>query len=128
MKLFYWDCLKQNGFWINKIIWIVWKLLECCFVLGFFFRVIAMIDLHIFQESAPVRCLSFHPSGDYILVGTQHPVCKFFWLFFTRLKVHRLMSYLLLMTFFDQWASSTATPMEKVCGPKGGLCWKINLI
>ena len=24
--------------------------------------------------------------------------------------------------FFDQWYSSTATPMEEVCGPKWGLC------
>ncbi|CAE1310649.1 CSTF1 [Acanthosepion pharaonis] len=30
------------------------------------------------QESAPVRCLSFHPSGDYILVGTQHPVLRLY--------------------------------------------------
>lgn len=25
------------------------------------------------QEAAEVRCLDFHPSGDFLLVGTQHP-------------------------------------------------------
>ena len=28
------------------------------------------------QEAAPLRCMAFHPSGDYLLVGTQHPTCK----------------------------------------------------
>ncbi|CAG2254509.1 CSTF1 [Mytilus edulis] len=28
------------------------------------------------QEATEVRCISFHPSGDYILVGTQHPTSR----------------------------------------------------
>ena len=30
------------------------------------------------QEAAPVRCLSFHPSGDYILCGTTHPTLRLY--------------------------------------------------
>ncbi|KAL5014386.1 hypothetical protein ScPMuIL_008656 [Solemya velum] len=30
------------------------------------------------QEAAPVRCLSFHPSGDFILVGTLHPTLRLY--------------------------------------------------
>ncbi|KAK2165794.1 hypothetical protein LSH36_45g07027 [Paralvinella palmiformis] len=30
------------------------------------------------QEAAEVRCLNFHPSGDYIIVGTQHPVLRLY--------------------------------------------------
>ena len=30
--------------------------------------------------------------------------------------------------FSDQWAPSTAAPMEKLCEPQEGLGWKINLI
>lgn len=29
------------------------------------------------QEVVGVRCLSFHPSGDYMLVGTEQSTCKF---------------------------------------------------
>lgn len=29
------------------------------------------------QEAAPVRCLSFHPSGDFLLVGADHPTGKY---------------------------------------------------
>lgn len=29
-----------------------------------------------FQESAPVNAISIHPTGDYLLVGTQHPVVR----------------------------------------------------
>ncbi|KAK7093311.1 cleavage stimulation factor subunit 1-like [Littorina saxatilis] len=28
------------------------------------------------QEAAPLRCLAFHPSGDYLLVGTEHPTLR----------------------------------------------------
>ncbi len=34
-------------------------------------------------------------------------------------KIHRLMSYLPLMSFFNQWDLSTATSIEEVCGQKG---------
>ncbi|XP_035697742.1 cleavage stimulation factor subunit 1-like isoform X7 [Branchiostoma floridae] len=30
------------------------------------------------QEADVVRCLSFHPSGDFILVGTQHPTLRLY--------------------------------------------------
>jgi cleavage stimulation factor subunit 1 len=30
------------------------------------------------QEAAEVRCISYHPSGDYILVGTQHPTLRLY--------------------------------------------------
>lgn len=44
-------------------------------------------------------------------------------------------SYLLLMTFsypkgwelLHFWNPSNTTPMEDVCGPQGGICWKLNL-
>ena len=29
------------------------------------------------QEVAVCRCLAFHPSGDYMLVGTDHQTCKY---------------------------------------------------
>ena len=28
------------------------------------------------QEVAGIRCLNFHPSGDYMLVGTEHSTCE----------------------------------------------------
>ena len=28
------------------------------------------------QEAAEVRTVAFHPGGDFILVGTNHPTCK----------------------------------------------------
>ena len=43
-------------------------------------------------------------------------------------KVHMMMSYLLLMTFFDQWDLSSATLMEEVCEMQRKLCWRINFI
>ena len=30
--------------------------------------------------------------------------------------------------FYNQMNPNTALPMEEVCGPQGGQCWKINLI
>ena len=33
------------------------------------------------QEAAEVRCIAFHPSGDFILVGTQHPTSQLLKLF-----------------------------------------------
>ena len=30
------------------------------------------------QEASPVRCLSFHPSGDYMLVGCQQPTLRLY--------------------------------------------------
>ena len=38
-----------------------------------------------------------------------------------------MMSYLLLITFLDQWDPSTAI-LKEVCELYGRLCWKINLI
>ena len=29
------------------------------------------------QEASEVTTMSFHPSGDFLLVGTQHPTCEF---------------------------------------------------
>ena len=46
---------------------------------------------------------------------------------FIGLKDHIMMSYLQLMTFLPM-ESNAAIPMEEVCGPKGVLWWKINLI
>ena len=31
----------------------------------------------VIPEVAATTCLSFHPSGDYMLVGTEHSTCKF---------------------------------------------------
>ena len=30
----------------------------------------------VVQEVAPVRCVCFHPSGDYMIVGTEQCTCK----------------------------------------------------
>jgi len=30
------------------------------------------------KEAHIVRCLAFHPSGDYLLVGTQHPTLRLY--------------------------------------------------
>ncbi|XP_067658895.1 cleavage stimulation factor subunit 1-like [Haliotis asinina] len=30
------------------------------------------------QEAAQVRCINFHPSGDYVLVGTEHPTLRLY--------------------------------------------------
>ena len=37
-----------------------------------FFMPLSSIALTL-QEAAEVRCLCFHPGGDYMLVGTEHP-------------------------------------------------------
>ena len=43
-------------------------------------------------------------------------------------KVYMMTSYLLLMTFFDQWDSSSVTMMEKVYGPQKMLKNKTYLV
>lgn len=32
----------------------------------------------LFQEAEPLKCIAFHPSGDYLVVGTQHPVVRLY--------------------------------------------------
>ena len=46
-------------------------------------------------------------------------------------KVHKMKSSFdnhitAIDDFFDQWDPSTVTSIEEVCGPQGGLCWKIK--
>ena len=31
----------------------------------------------VLNEVAPIRCISFHPSGEYLLVGTDQCTCEF---------------------------------------------------
>lgn len=31
----------------------------------------------VIQEVASVKTLMFHPSGDYVLIGTEQPTCEF---------------------------------------------------
>lgn len=38
----------------------------------------ASYDLFFFQEAEAVKSMSFHPTGDLILVGTEHPTSEFF--------------------------------------------------
>eukprot|EP00708_Paratrimastix_pyriformis_P003091 GAFH01001860.1.p1 GENE.GAFH01001860.1~~GAFH01001860.1.p1 ORF type:complete len:452 (+),score=90.62 GAFH01001860.1:185-1357(+) len=33
---------------------------------------------HAIEESYPVRSISYHPTGDYLLVGTEHPVVRLY--------------------------------------------------
>lgn len=32
----------------------------------------------IFSDCEPVTCMSFHPTGDYMAIGTEHPVLRIF--------------------------------------------------
>lgn len=34
--------------------------------------------LKTISESAPIRCLAFHPEGEYMLVGTEHPTLRMY--------------------------------------------------
>ena len=37
--------------------------------------------LFVLQEAEIVTSMSFHPTGDFILVGTEHPTSEFFFFF-----------------------------------------------
>jgi len=32
----------------------------------------------MWQDADQIRCMSFHPTGDYLVVGTSHPVIRLY--------------------------------------------------
>ena len=60
------------GGWLTLVVW-HWLTWGICFVVDDW-QLSCGID---WQEASEVRCMSFHPSGDFMLVGTNHPTRVF---------------------------------------------------
>ena len=41
----------------------------------------------VLQEVAPIRCLYFHPSGDFMIVGTEQSTCMYMYIFYVRVSI-----------------------------------------
>lgn len=61
----------SNGFWLES------SVTKIVFI-PFFLSYQNSISAHLQQEAEMLRSISFHPSGDFLLVGTQHPTLRLY--------------------------------------------------